>query len=359
MKPLTAVAVSGGVDSLMAAYLLKEQGHNVIGVHFLTGYEDAACFENQANHIDHIAKQLDITVKTIDCSVEFKKKIVDYFIATYLNGKTPNPCLMCNPLIKFGTVLEYCSGLGASRLATGHYAAIKIDDTGGFHLLRGKDRVKDQSYFLAFMTQGQLARACFPLGNMTKSEVVKLAKDKGFKPAIKAESQDICFINTKTYGQFLERQYGFRAKPGIIQDVHGNMLGEHNGLHMFTTGQRRGINRPAKEPYYVVRIDAAQNRLIVGFKKDLQFFGCKVTNINWINYKPDYPIKIYARLRYRQKAVAATLSPTDTDKAFIRFDNMQSAASPGQGAVFYKGDEVLGAGLIDGQPDCQIARLPD
>jgi len=366
MKQLTAIAVSGGIDSLVAAYLLKKQGHDVIGIHFFTGYETLGYSPNKktasvnpdasiistarkeaSNIASYISNQLRMRVELIDCSIEFKKTVVDYFTRTYQGGRTPNPCLVCNPSIKFGTVLSFARKLGASHLATGHYARIARDGSGRLHLLKGLDRKKDQSYFLALMTQSKLTSACFPLGDMTKSEVRNLAHSKGLHPGKSNESQDICFIKGNTYGGFLSCQSGFQPKPGLIENVNGNLLGEHRGLHLFTIGQRRGINCPAAEPYYVVKIDRANNRLVVGFKKDLLSSECKIVKINWINQKPTTPIRVHTRVRYRHTAAPSTLFPVDENTAIVKFKSPQSAVTPGQGAVFYRDDEVLGGGWID------------
>jgi tRNA-specific 2-thiouridylase len=352
MKPLTAIAVSGGIDSLMAAHFLKEKGHNIIGVHFVTGYEDPSPYNGQGTHllkshkIFQIAKQLGIDIKILDCSVEFKKNVVDYFIRTYQAGQTPNPCMVCNPLIKFGTVFNFVRKLGASTLATGHYAKIGRDRHNRFHLYKGIDPNKEQSYFLARLTQHQLSNAHFPLGNMTKSKVTQLADMKGFKPVKISESQDVCFIKGKNYGDFLARHEGFEPKPGLIKDIRGNVLGEHKGLHLFTIGQRRGINCPASEPYYVIHMDTQQNVLTVGFKKDLFASQCKVENINWIQEEPSRPIQIHTRVRYRHTAAASRLIPVDGKTAMVHFEKPQEAITPGQCAVFYKKDEVLGGGWI-------------
>ena len=352
MRPLTAIALSGGIDSLMAAHLLKEKGHNVIGVHFVTGYEDPSPDNGQSTHlrkshkIFSIAKQLGIDIKILDCSIEFKKNVVNYFIRTYEAGQTPNPCMVCNPSIKFGTVYDFARKLGASALATGHYARINLDKTGKFHLYKGVDPKKDQSYFLARLTQQHLAGACFPLGTMTKSDVVKLAGDKGLRPIKRKESQDVCFIRDNNYGAFLAQQQEFEPIPGPIKDLSGNVLGEHKGLHLFTIGQRRGINCPASEPYYVVNMDTRENILTVGFKKNLLASECRVNNINWIQEIPGHPIKVYTRLRYRHKAAASKLFPANEKTAMVRFERPQSAITPGQCAVFYRDDEVLGGGWI-------------
>ena len=366
MKPLTAIALSGGIDSLVAAYLLKKQGHDVIGIHFITGYEtqthdsnknrrfsnsDASTFstakEDASHIISHLANQLEIEVKLLDLSIEFKKKVVDYFTRTYQTGQTPNPCMVCNPTIKFGAVFDFARKLGASTLATGHHAGISRDSEGRFHLSKSVDPKKEQSYFLALMSQKQLSCTSFPLGSMKKSEVIKLAHENGLEPVKKKESQDVCFIRNKNYGEFLSLQQGFKPKPGRIVDINGNMLGHHSGLHLFTIGQRRGINCPSSEPYYVVSMDPGQNRLTVGRKKDLLSFECRVKNINWINQQPNSPIKVHTRVRYRHKAAVSQLFPINEKTAWVRFEKPQSAITPGQCAVFYQKDEVLGGGWID------------
>jgi tRNA-specific 2-thiouridylase len=365
MKPLTAIALSGGVDSLVAAYLLKEQGHNLIGIHFITGYETephsgdknkffpntdpspSAPAKKDGVHItSQLSNRLGIDVKPLDCRMDFKRKVVDYFTRTYQAGQTPNPCMVCNSIIKFGAVFEFAHKLGASTLATGHYAEITRDHQGRFHLIKGVDPKKEQSYFLALMSQKQLARTLFPLGKMTKSQVIELAQKNGLDPVKKGESQDVCFIRNKNYGEFLALQEGFEPKPGRIEDVNGNLLGSHRGLHLFTIGQRRGINRPHSEPYYVVSMDPGQNLLTVGFKKDLLSFECRVNDINWIHQKPSSPISVRTRVRYRHNAAASTIFPVDEKTARVRFEKAQSAITPGQCAVFYQDDEVLGGGWI-------------
>ncbi|OQY08500.1 MAG: tRNA 2-thiouridine(34) synthase MnmA [Desulfobacteraceae bacterium 4572_123] len=365
MKHLTAVALSGGIDSLVAAGLLQKQNHRIIGLHFITGYEtDTDCtragvplpagtiesfeyFKTSAlKKLAPIADRLDIKIDIVDCRKQFQSTVVDYFITTYRNGKTPNPCLFCNPNIKFGMLLEAAMERGASRLATGHYALIKKDSMGRFHLYKGVDPLKEQSYFLAMLSQEQLARACFPLGGMLKTDVVKLARKNKLLPADKDESQDICFIKSKKYGAFLDNRPEFKPRPGLIEDTMGTVLGRHKGLHLFTIGQRRGINCPSAEPYYVVRLDRQRNRLIVGRKKETLAKECYVENINWIDNRPKKPVEIQVRLRYRHKAVSAMLYRMTDNCAEIRFADLQEAVTPGQGAVFYKNDEVLGGGWI-------------
>jgi tRNA-specific 2-thiouridylase len=254
--------------------------------------------------------------------------------------------MRCNPTIKFGKILSYALSLGAQKLATGHYARIKKDPSSNFHLFKGLDNQKDQSYFLARLTQRQLENAFFPLGEMKKSDVKQMAAQRGLRPVTHDESQDVCFIKHTSYGEFLSAQKGFEPKPGFIENVKGQVIGEHNGLHLFTIGQRRGINCPAAEPYYVIRLDTKRNRLTVGAKKDLLSSECKVVEINWIGKAPTLPMDIYTRVRYRSKEAAAMVFPQGKSTAIVRFKNPQTAVTPGQGAVFYRGDEILGGGWI-------------
>jgi len=347
MKPVIAVALSGGIDSLIAAELLIQRGHPVVGIHFFTGYEnpDNPCPRRIA---ELLACRLHIDVYPMDVVQPFRETVVHYFVRTYLSGLTPNPCLVCNPGIKFGTVLDFAKGLGASLLATGHYARITSDSGGTLHLFKGIDPIKDQSYFLSRMTQSQLGRACFPLGDMTKSQVLQLAKDLKLEPVHQGESQDICFIPDRGYGRFLMNQEGFVSPSGPIATVAGKIIGEHPGLHLFTIGQRRGINCPAAQPYYVVRLDRKTNTLVVGFKSDLLASSCTVNDINWIAGPPALPARVYTRLRYRSQAVGSTLYPGGPDGGVaVVFDDPQPSITPGQGAVFYReDDEVMGGGWI-------------
>ncbi len=361
MPETIAIALSGGIDSLMTAALLKEQGHQPIGIHFITGFEtarpkdqpkpatadDFTVLEEKARyHLSPMADQLDLPLHIIDMRRAFQYQVVDYFVKAYQDGRTPNPCLKCNPSIKFGLLYEAARELGATRLATGHYARLKTAADGRIRLFRGVDTFKDQSYFLSRLRQSHLRRAMFPLGAFTKEQIRRMARDRGLKPAAIEESQDICFIKNGTYGDFLQQQTGFCAKPGAIVDLEGTRLGTHNGLYLFTIGQRRGINCPSSQPYYVVRIDTARNRLIVGRKTDLSAERFEVAQINWIIPGPQSPIRIQVRVRYRHQAVPATLTPVGHERAEIVFDRPQKAVTPGQGAVFYDADEVLGGGWI-------------
>ncbi len=358
-----AVLLSGGVDSLVTARILKDQGHDIFGIHFFTGYETSdgngvpgktttsaisgiESREAAAVITSRLSDQLNIPIEIFDARKAFQSVVVDYFVRTYQEGRTPNPCMVCNPSVKFGVCLSLATQKGASRLATGHYARVKKDSNGTFRLLCGKDHKKDQSYFLARLNQQMLSKAVFPLGEFTKAETIALSRKLGLKPVAPKESQDICFINNCSYGEFLVQQPGFNSPKGLVVDIDGHIIGEHQGLHHYTIGQRRGINIPASEPYYVIRIDPDQNRLVVGFKQDAFSDTCHVENIQWIHEPPPRDINIMTRIRYRHEAAASQLTPLGKHAARIRFEAPQSAISPGQAAVFYDGDAVLGGGWI-------------
>lgn len=365
MMQSTAIAMSGGVDSTMAAYLIKQQNRPVIGMHFITGYEEGCLpvgggtakdpektdqrkhlMERARKRLSPISERLGIPLKIFDLRNDFHNSVVDYFAETYKTGQTPNPCMVCNPTIKFGTLLQAARKLGAGHLATGHYATVVKDEHGVFHLLRGKDPRKEQSYFLARLSQEQLASSKFPLGGLTKPEVKQMARSIGVFPYVKQESQDICFIKNHTYGDFLRDRFGFSPTPGPIVDLKGNVIGAHKGLHLFTIGQRRGINCPAAEPYYVVRLDMDNNKLIVGHKKDLLTSACRVKAINWIAKPPKAAVSVKTRVRYRHRETPSTLIPLNVTEAVVEFTAPQEAVTPGQCAVFYQGDEVMGGGWI-------------
>ena len=351
------LALSGGIDSLVTGALLQEQGHPVVGIHFLTGFETDAAFrrliQRTGNRIAAarerlrpLREQLDIPLTVVDVSKSFARIVVRYFTETYRSGRTPNPCLICNPAIKFDLILSKAIDLGATRLATGHYARVTEDSLGRCHLYRGSDRGKDQSYFLSLLSQKQLSRAVFPLGEWTKEGVRRWTSKKNLRPILSEESQDVCFIKNTGYADFLQNREGFESSPGLIEDLDGNILGEHQGLHGFTVGQRRGINCPAPAPYYVIRLDRERNRLIVGQKADTLSSGCRVEQINWICPPDDDTLTVHTRVRYRHNAAASKLCILGETRAEVLFTAPQSAVTPGQGAVFYRDNEVIGGGII-------------
>ncbi len=344
MTDPVAIAVSGGIDSLVCAHLLQKRGHDIWGVHFLTGFENSG--DPSVRRIRQLFKKIGVPVRIINLAKPFSSLVVDYFTKAYHEGRTPSPCLICNPTIKFGVLFETVRQLGATFLATGHYARVVPGPDGRFRLKKGMDEKKDQSYFLSRLSQDQLARARFPLGEWTKAAVLRYAKKNGLQPAVQKESQDVCFIKGRRYIDFLVESGAVLPQPGEITDAAGNRIGTHKGLHRYTIGQRRGINCPAKEAYYVLAIDPERNRLVVGQKNQLYAIGCRITDINWIGDRPAGQAVLDLRIRYRHKAVASTVTVVGATEATVRFHDPQAAVTPGQGAVFYRGDEVVGGGWI-------------
>lgn len=364
MTDRVAVAISGGIDSLFSAHLLIRQGYDVTGIHFITGYgsfaqPDSSLPEQPHNRItDHghadlqthsamamVSDQLNIPIHIVDLSADFESGVVDYFVAEYQKGQTPNPCLRCNPLIKFGALRNFARTLGIDRIATGHYAQTRRDDAGRIHLYKGKDQAKDQAYFLAFLGRDQLEHALFPLGEKTKNDIQQEAQSLGLRPVSSQESQDVCFIQGD-YKDFLAGRSGFLSEPGLIKTLDGTVVGKHQGLHSFTIGQRRGINCPAAFPYYVVGLDTQNNTLIVGPKDALFTDHCRVRGLSWINPPSSFPATVLTRIRYSHAGAMATLSLEENGDVLVTFHEPVLSVTPGQGAVFYDGDEILGGGWI-------------
>lgn len=360
----TAVAVSGGIDSLYAAWRLKKAGHKVVGIHFITGYEPVRSAHQAVSPsprltlhsescrvaipaMNHVAEQLDIPIHIIDIRDRFEAEVVSHFEKAYRDGLTPNPCLLCNPTVKFGYLLDVAESLGARDLATGHYVLTRTDEDGGLHLLKGEDPFKDQSYFLAMVPPERLAKAVFPLGGLRKEEIKKEAALEGLTSFAKGESQDICFIQDGDYKAFLLSRPGFAMEPGPIVTPDGTEVGRHLGLHGFTVGQRRGINCPGPYPYYVLALEPEANRLVVGKKEDLLSEACTVARINWIRPPASDSFEATCKIRYSHKGSLCRIElDPSRGGATVMFDALQSAVTPGQGIVFYAGDEVLGGGWI-------------
>lgn len=344
-SPVIAVAVSGGVDSLVSGYVLQQKYKHVFGLHFTTGYE------KEPTDLTRIENQLGFPVTGIDLSKIFEENVVSYFIKTYLEGKTPNPCIICNKEIKFNALLKHAEKMGADYLATGHYATVinpvSFPDKNISHcyLEKGTDLLKDQSYFLSLLTCGQLEKIIFPLAGLKKEDVKQFARSKQLTPTHPSESQDICFIHDNNFPQFILEKQNIIPEHGHIIDMDGKIVGHHKGLHTFTIGQRRGLNSPAKEPYYVKRIDIKNNTLHVCFKKDLSQKNFTVDHINW-NFSDQKVIPdVMTKIRYSHKGAASTLFLNGTFIEVV-FDEPQNAITPGQAAVFYKDARVLGAGII-------------
>lgn len=333
-----AVLMSGGVDSTVAALLLKEQGHEVTGLTMINWNSEVA-----AQAAD-VATALDIPHIVIDLQEQFRKKVIDYFASEYEQARTPNPCVVCNRFIKFGSLLDYALDLGFDMVATGHYARIEYDAIKNRYLLKkGRDLSKDQSYFLYGLNQKQLGHTLFPLGELTKQEIRNIARGKNLEVAESKDSQEICFI-PGDYRDFLQER--LNIKPGQVVDRQGNILGEHRGLPFYTVGQRKGLGISGGRPLYVVALDSENNRLILDESQHLYRSSLTAVDNNFIYYeKMDKPQRVEARIRYRAADTPALLSPQE-NKILLQFDNPQRAITPGQSVVYYLGDYVLGGGTI-------------
>lgn len=344
------MALSGGMDSSVAALLLKEAGHEVIGIHLHLW--DSSRSEYQARQTEALCSTLNIPFYVVDSKKEFALNVVDYFCREYKRGRTPNPCIACNQHIKFGLLLSQALSLGANFLATGHYAQIEHSEDG-YHLLKAADLSKDQSYFLYTLTQEKLKHLLFPLGSYTKTEVKQIAKRAGLSIAFKP-SQDICFISQKNYHAFLSQRLS--SIPGEIVDAQGVILGRHQGIVFYTIGQRHGLGLASGKPLYVIRIETEHNRIVLSEAKDLYSQKITIKELSWIASElPSEPITAAAKIRYKSKEAEAVLFPPrhcDPERSEgeaiydIYFPQPQRAVTPGQAIVFYQGDEVLGGGII-------------
>jgi tRNA-specific 2-thiouridylase len=347
MKKKVFVAMSGGVDSSAAAFLLKEEGYAVTGVTMCLGIREdgdrtRCCGLDAIDDAKHVCDQLQIPHFVFDYALEMEERIINKFVAEYQKGRTPNPCIDCNRYLKFGTLLNKARGLGFDYLATGHYARIEKENDS-WHLLRPKDKVKDQTYFLYPIKAEDLSSILFPLGALNKEEVRALASKAGLHVAEKAESQDICFVTQGNYRQFFQEKK-VNAVSGNIVDLAGNILGKHKGIIYYTIGQRGGLGISAKTPLYVVEIDAMKNKVIVGQKNDLFSIGLIADDVNLL--KNEIPSEMEAKIRYRKKQARCTVQK-EHDKLKVIFKEAQESITPGQAVVLYSGDEVLGGGVIE------------
>ncbi len=341
-----AVALSGGIDSAVAAAILRDMGYDIFGLHMLIPTANVAANTRAA---EAVASHLNIPFYPVDVDKLFTKEVIDYFTGEYLRGRTPNPCVVCNRKIKMGTLLERALSLGAEKIATGHYARVKYnEDAGRFILYKGHDRAKDQSYFLSALRQEQLARIFLPLGEMTKDEVKDYARRSGLKGLTERESQEICFIPQGDYKRFLRNRIKTDvASSGDIVDTTRHILGKHKGIFNFTIGQRRGIGLPDARPYYVIGFDAGKKQVIVGKKEELGRQDCSVENVNWISVRGiSKELEVLTRIRYKHREAPSVLMPIDDATVQVRFFEPQKAITPGQVAVFYRDDEVVGGGFI-------------
>ena len=336
--------MSGGVDSSVSAHLLKEAGYEVEGIHLLLSPGSREAAEKTAAELESACRMLDIPLHFLNLEKEFSARVIGPFCREYENGRTPNPCVQCNRIVKFGMLLEKVKALGGAYLATGHYA--RVENSGGvFQLKKGLDAGKDQSYFLHMLGQKELASVLFPVGGLLKSQVKKMAADLGLPAAQKRESQDICFIPDNDSRAFLAAR--LTARPGEIVDTTGKVLGQHQGLAFYTIGQRQGMGIAASQPLYVLKMETVANRLVVGFKDQLYRDHLTAGGVNWVaGQPPENGLAITARVRYRAQEARAILQ-IEGDTVKVRFSEPQWAIAPGQSVVFYQGDTVLGGGSIE------------
>jgi len=349
--------MSGGVDSSVAAHLLREAGHEVTGVFLRLGPSGAAeprgahrgcCSIEDSRDAARVASRLGIPYYALNSEGEFTR-IIDHFVDEYHRGRTPNPCVLCNQWIKFGSLREKARLLGCDAVATGHYARIDRDREE-WRLLRGSDRAKDQSYFLFLMPRDSLQDTLFPVGGLTKPEVREIARSAGLPVAEKPESQEICFVPGNDYREVLRARTPDRLRPGSLVDAEGRRLGEHPGYQSFTIGQRRGIGVAAGKPVYVTAIDPATNTVTIGSREDLRRSEVDVTDVQWTSRAAPAPgeeVRVEAQIRHRATARPGTFTAGARGRAVLRFDEPQDAVTPGQAAVFYCGDVVLGGGWIE------------
>ena len=345
------MALSGGVDSSVAAALMVEQGHEVVGVTLKqwAGGEDASatgcCTVADAEDARRVAGILGIRHYVLDYVEEFEREVVGPFAEGYLAGRTPNPCIECNRRIRFGALLERADRLGCDLLATGHHARVQRTPAG-YRLLRGADASKDQSYVLHVLGQAELARVAFPIGGMTKAGIRAEAEARGMRTATKPDSQDLCFVATG-HRAFLERRHPDAFTPGPIVTAAGTEVGRHDGAPGFTVGQRRGLGLAAGEPRFVLAVRPEESTVVVGTREELLAGGCRVSGVTWVAGRPPRGDRVGAKLRYRSPAVSARLVEADGGSWQVWFDDPVEAAAPGQAAVFYRDDEVLGGGTIE------------
>jgi tRNA-specific 2-thiouridylase len=363
-----AVAMSGGVDSSAAAAILKEQGHELVGFTMQLWNQrrgisvdengdplpSRCCSLDDVYDARRVAEELGFPFYVLNLEREFERDVVQPFITSYLNGETPIPCVACNSRLKFASLDRLAASLGCDKVATGHYARVEFDDEANrYRLFRGRNLQKDQSYFLWELTQAQLARAMFPLGEMSKPEVRDVARTSKLAVAEKAESQEICFVLDGNYAGFIDRYLAAEDETerlpgeGEIVNTSGEVLSTHEGIHRYTIGQRRGIGIASERPLYVVSIDAAKNRVVVGNQEELLRDEFIAMGVNWIAFdEPTAPVRAEVRVRYRHTPAPATITPQENGRAQIVFDEPQRAITPGQATVFYRGHEVVGGGWI-------------
>ncbi len=363
-----AVAMSGGVDSSAAAAILQEQGHELVGFTMQLWNQrrgisvDAngdplpsrCCSLDDVYDARRVAEDLGFPFYVLNLEREFERDVVQPFVKSYLSGETPIPCVACNSRLKFASLVRLAESLNCEKVATGHYARVLFDsEVGRYRLLKGSNKAKDQSYFLWELTQEQLARAMFPLGEMSKDDARQAARDQGLAIAEKAESQEICFVPDGDYAGFIDRYLNAENESerapgsGEIINTDGIVLGRHEGIHHFTIGQRRGLRIAAEQPLYVVRINSKTNQVVVGEQSELQQSSFIAAGVNWVAFdSPQGAVRAQVRIRYKHLEAPATVENIGAGRVRVLFDEPQRAVTPGQATVFYRGDEVVGGGWI-------------
>lgn len=352
-KPSVVVAMSGGVDSSVAAALLVKQGYQVIGMMLRLWSEPGSECDNRCCTPDamaqarRVAAMLDIPFYALDAKQIFRDTVVQAFLDGYTQGVTPNPCLVCNRQVRWQFLLQRALAIGADYLATGHYVRLERNTNSSIHLLRAIDTRKDQSYVLHVLNQDQLSHALFPLGEYTKAQIRQLAREFNLPVAERPDSQDLCFLGNGSYQDFLSRYAPQTQEPGPVLDQQGNLLGQHHGLANFTIGQRKGIRINAPQPLYVLAKDMENNSLIVGPQNALGSDELFAGQVNWLDSSPpDQPLRLQVKVRYKAQDAWALVTPLEANAALVKFESSVRDITPGQAAVFYQDERCLGGGII-------------